>query len=105
MDPITLAAITGGFAAVKSAVSGVRSALESADDVGAIAGHLDRLFATHSAAKKRVRDARKNKNLKNNKWAKLLKLRIGGDDADETSLANVAAAKLAEKQKGNKLNH
>ena len=98
MDPITLAAITGGFAAVKSAVSGVRSALESADDVGAIAGHLDRLFATHSAAKKRVREARKNKNLKNNKFAKILKLRIGGDDSDETSLANVAAAKLAEKQ-------
>ena len=98
MDPITLAAITGGFAAVKSAVSGVRTALESADDVNAIAGHLDKLFTTHSAAKRRVKDARKNKNLKNNKWAKFLKLRIGGDDSDETSLANVAAAKLAEKQ-------
>jgi len=98
MDPITLAAITGGFAAVKSAVSGVRTALATADDVGAIAGHLDKLFTTHNAAKRRVKDARKNKNLKNNKWAKFLKLRIGGDDSDETSLANVAAAKLAEKQ-------
>ncbi len=44
MDPLTLAAVTGGFAAVKSAISGVRSALESADDVSSIATHIDMLF-------------------------------------------------------------
>ena len=97
MDPITLAAVTGGFAAVKSAISGVRSALESADDVGAIAGHIDTLFRTHGAAKKRIKEAEK-KGLPKNKWAKFIKLTLKNDDYDETSLANVAAAKLAEKQ-------
>ena len=97
MDPLTLAAITGGFAAVKTAVQGVRSALQTADDVGAIAGQIDRLFTTHSEASKRVQSAKKKK-LPNNKWAKLLKFRLKDDSDDETSLANVAAAKLAEKQ-------
>tara|TARA_Y100000004_G_scaffold174992_1_gene214190 strand:- start:144 stop:695 length:552 start_codon:yes stop_codon:yes gene_type:complete len=97
MDPLTLAAVTGGFAAVKSAISGVRSALESADDVGAIAGHIDTLFKTHGAAKKRIKEAEKKK-LPKNKWAKFVKLTLKSDDNDETSLANVAAAKLAEKQ-------
>ena len=41
MDPLTLAAITGGFAAVKSAVQGVRTALNTAEDVGAIAGQIE----------------------------------------------------------------
>ena len=97
MDPLTLAAITGGFAAVKTAVQGVRSALQTADDVGAIAGQIDKLFTTHSEAAKRVQSAKKNK-LPNNKWAKFLKFRLKDDSDDETSLANVAAAKLAEKQ-------
>ena len=67
MDPLTLAAITGGFAAVKSAVQGVRTALNTAEDVGAIAGQIDRLFKTHGEAKKRIVSASKNKNLPNNK--------------------------------------
>ena len=54
MDPLTLAAVTGGFSAVKAAISGVRGALESADDVSAIASHIDTLFKTHGAAKKRI---------------------------------------------------
>tara|TARA_Y100000593_G_scaffold86955_1_gene166616 strand:+ start:1356 stop:1922 length:567 start_codon:yes stop_codon:yes gene_type:complete len=98
MDPLTLAAVTGGFAAVKSAISGVRSALESADDVSAIAGHIDTLFKTQGAAKKRIESAAKNKELKNNKWAKFVKFKLKDDGDDETSLANVAAAKLAEIQ-------
>ena len=98
MDPITLAAVTGGFAAVKSAISGVRSALESADDVSSIAGHIDTLFRTHGAAKKRIKEAEK-KGLPKNKWAKFIKLTLKSDDNDETSLANVAAAKLAENSK------
>ena len=95
MDPITLAAVTGGFAAVKSAISGVRSALESADDVGAIASHIDTLFKTHGAAKKRIKEAQNKKPTP--AWQKLIKFRLGEDD-DETSLANITAAKLAEKQ-------
>ena len=98
MDPLTLAAITGGFAAVKSAVQGVRTALNTAEDVGAIAGQIDRLFKTHSEAKKRIDSAAKDKKLKNNKWAKFVKFRLKDDGDDETSLANVAAAKLAQKQ-------
>ena len=98
MDPLTLAAITGGFAAVKSAVQGVRTALNTAEDVGAIAGQIDRLFKTHSEAKKRIDSAAKDKKLKNNKWAKFVKFRLKDDSDDETSLANVAAAKLAQKQ-------
>lgn len=95
MDPITLAAVTGGFAAVKSAISGVRSALESADDVSAIAGHIDTLFRTHGAAKKRIKEAQQKKKL--TAWQKLIKFRLGESD-DETSLANITAAKLAQKQ-------
>lgn len=95
MDPLTLAAVTGGFAAVKSAISGVRSALESADDVSAIATHIDTLFKTHGAAKKRINEAQNKK--PPSAWQKLIKFRLGEDD-DETSLANIAAAKLAEKQ-------
>lgn len=98
MDPLTLAAITGGFAAVKSAVQGVRTALNTADDVGAIAGQIERLFKTHGEAKKRIVSASKNKNLPNNKWAKFVRFKLKDDGDDETSLANVAAAKLAEKQ-------
>ena len=98
MDPLTLAAITGGFAAVKSAVQGVRSALNTAEDVGAIAGQIDRLFKTHGEAKKRIQSASKDKTLKNNKWAKFVKFKLKDDGDDETSLANVAAAKLAQKQ-------
>tara|TARA_R100001082_G_C4347652_1_gene153042 strand:- start:160 stop:726 length:567 start_codon:yes stop_codon:yes gene_type:complete len=98
MDPLTLAAVTGGFAAVKSAVQGVRTALNTAEDVGAIAGQIDRLFKTHSEAKKRIASVSKDKKLKNNKWAKFVKFKLKDDSDDETSLANVAAAKLAEKQ-------
>ena len=95
MDPVTLAAVTGGFAAVKSAISGVRSALESADDVSAIASHIDTLFKTHGAAKKRIKEAQNKKPTP--AWQKLIKFRLG-EDNDETSLANITAAKLAEKQ-------
>lgn len=98
MDPLTLAAITGGFTAVKTAVQGVRSALNTAEDVGAIAGQIDRLFKTQSEAKKRIDSAAKDKKLKNNKWAKFVSFRLKDDGDDETSLANVAAAKLAQKQ-------
>ena len=96
MDPLTLAAVTGGFAAVKSAISGVRSALESADDVSAIATHIDTLFKTHGAAKRKIKEAQKKP--PPSKWSKLIKFRLGDGDDDETSLANITAAKLAEKQ-------
>lgn len=98
MDPITLAAVTGGFAAVKAAVEGVRTVINTTDDVSQIASHLNKVFTTHSEAKKRVKAAQSKKGLKNNKWAKFLKLRLGDNNDDETALANVAAAKLAEKQ-------
>ena len=96
MDPLTLAAVTGGFAAVKSAISGVRGALESANDVGAIASHIDTLFKTHSASKRRIKEAQNKP--PPSKWAKIIKFRLGDADDDETSLANITAAKLAEKQ-------
>ena len=98
MDPLTLAAITGGFAAVKTAVEGVRSVINTTEDVSQIANQLNKVFTTHSEAKKRVKAAQSKKGLKNNKWAKFLKLRLGDDSNDETALANVAAVKLAAKQ-------
>tara|TARA_Y100001963_G_scaffold124205_1_gene174837 strand:- start:2043 stop:2606 length:564 start_codon:yes stop_codon:yes gene_type:complete len=97
MDPITLAAITGGFAAVKTAVEGVRSVLSTTEDISQIASHIDNVFSTHREAKKRVNAAQNNK-LKGNKWAKFIKLTLKDDSDDETAIANVAAAKLAEKQ-------
>ena len=96
MDPLTLAAVTGGFAAVKSAISGVRSALESADDVGAIASHIDTLFKTHGAAKKRIKEAEKNK-LPKNKWAKFVKLTLKSDDNDENVLGQCSSGKISRK--------
>ena len=54
---MVVAEVLTGLALVKSAVSGIKSAINTANDVSAIAGHVDKLLQGRDEANKSKRDA------------------------------------------------
>jgi hypothetical protein len=91
MDPITIAA---GFALAKKSIEVCKSALETAEDVQGIAGHLDNLFHHKDKAEQHVRDA---KNKPQSAMQKAIANKTGGDDSD-TSISAIATEILEQKK-------
>jgi hypothetical protein len=54
---MVLAEVLTGLALVKSAVSGIKSAINTTNDISAIAGHVDKLLQGRDEANKAKRDA------------------------------------------------
>ena len=91
MDPVTIAA---GFALAKKSIEVCKSALETAEDVQGIAGHLDNLFHHKDKAEQHVRDA---KNKPQSAMQKAIANKTGGDDSD-TSISAVVSEVLEQKK-------
>jgi hypothetical protein len=91
MDPVTIAA---GFALAKKSIEICKSALETADDVQGIAGHLDNLFHHKDKAEQHVKDA---KNKPQSAMQKAIANKTGGDDSD-TSISAVVSEVLEQKK-------
>jgi hypothetical protein len=91
MDPVTIAA---GFALAKKSIEICKSALETAEDVQGIAGHLDNLFHQRDKALQHVEDAK-------NKPQSAMQAAIAsktGDDSSETSISAVVSEVLEQKK-------
>jgi hypothetical protein len=91
MDPVTIAA---GFALAKKSIEICKSALETADDVQGIAGHLDNLFHHKDKAEQHVKDA---KNKPQSAMQAAIASKTGGDDSD-TSISAVVSEVLEQKK-------
>ena len=91
MDPVTIAA---GFALAKKSIEICKSALETADDVQCIAGHLDNMFHHKDKAEQPAKDA---KNKPQSAMQKAIANKTGGDDSD-TSISAVVSEVLEQKK-------
>tara|TARA_R100000995_G_C3461250_1_gene113266 strand:+ start:451 stop:990 length:540 start_codon:yes stop_codon:yes gene_type:complete len=91
MDPVTIAA---GFALAKKSIELCKSALETAEDVQGIAGHLDNLFEQKDKAEQHVKDA---KNKPQSAMQKAIANKTDGDNSD-TSLSAITAEVLEQKK-------
>jgi hypothetical protein len=91
VDPITIAA---GFALAKKSIEVCKSALETAEDVQGIAGHLDNLFHHRDKAEQHVKDAQ---NKPQSAMQKAIANKTGGDDSD-TSISAVVSEVLEQKK-------
>ena len=86
--------VLAGIALVKSAVTGIKSVIESANDVSEIAHHLDDIFKGHEQSNKKIH----NKSKKGNQvWAKLLGNRFKDQDED-ISFSQITAEVIEQKQ-------
>ena len=91
MDPVTIAA---GFAIAKKSIELCKSALDTADDVSGIAGHLDNLFHHRDKALQHVEDA---KNKPQSTMQSAIANKTGGDSSD-TSISAVVSEVLEQKK-------
>ena len=91
MDPVTIAA---GFALAKKSIEICKSALETAEDVQGIAGHLDNLFHQRDKALQHVEDA---KNKPQSAMQIAIANKTGGDSSD-TSISAVVSEVLEQKK-------
>jgi alanyl-tRNA synthetase len=91
MDPVTIAA---GFALAKKSIELCKSALETAEDVQGIAGHLDNLFEQKDKAEQHVKDA---KNKPQSAMQKAIANKTDGDNSD-TSLSAITVEVLEQKK-------
>ena len=92
VDPFTIAA---GFAVARQSIKLCKKALESANDVGQIASHIDTLF--HSLEKKPVAPSKKKKKAFSKLRTTLTK-ETHEEVEDDTSLGAVAADVLEHKK-------
>jgi len=98
MDPITLAA---SYSAAKVAISACKNALETADDLSAIGGHLDAIFGANSDVNKNKKAVEKSHN------EKVIESRMGAKDGsvdDSTTLAGATRAQVAHEEHEEALN-
>lgn len=98
MDPVTLAA---SYSAAKVAISACKSAIETADDLSAIGGHLDAIFNSNSEVTKNKKAIEKSHN------EKVVESRLGKQDGsvdDETSLAGATRAQVQHEEHEEALN-
>ena len=85
--------ILAGIALVKSAVSGVKSMIDTAKDVNEISHHLDDLFKGHEQVKKK--QAKKG----NKEWNIYLSGKFKDDEEEiGTSMSDVTAEVIEQKQ-------
>ena len=95
---MTLAA---SYSAAKVAISACKSALETADDLSAIGGHLDAIFNSNSEVNKNKKAIERSHN------EKVVESRLGKQDGsvdDETTLAGATRAQVAHEEHEEVLN-
>ena len=92
-----VAEILAGIALAKSAVSGIKSMLDTANDVNDIAHHIDNLFKSRDQVK---RDINKNKNAKKpkSKMRAMFNKKMNEDEDDDLSVGAVATMVLEQKK-------
>ena len=91
-----VAEILAGIALAKSAVSGIKSMLDTANDVNDIAHHIDNLFKSRDQVK---RDIHKNQNKKpKSKMRAMFNKKMNEDEDDDLSVGAVATMVLEQKK-------
>ena len=91
-----VAEILAGLALAKSAVSGIKSMIDTANDVGDIAHHIDNLFKSRDQVK---RDIHKNQNKKpKSKLRAMFNRTMKEDEDDDLSVGAVATMVLEQKK-------
>jgi len=91
-----VAEILAGIALAKSAVSGIKSMIDTANDVSDIAHHIDDLFKSRDQVK---RDIHKNQNKKpKSKMRAMFNRKMHEDEEDELSVGAVATMVLEQKK-------
>lgn len=98
MDPLTLAA---SYATAKTAIAACKSALETADDLSQIGGHLDAIFGANSEVKRNKKAVERSHN------EKVVENRLGEQDGsvdDPTTLAGAMREQVAHEEHEEALN-
>ena len=92
-----VAEILAGIALAKSAVSGIKSMIDTANDVNDIAHHIDNLFKSRDQVK---RDINKNQNAKKpkSKMRSMFNRKMKEDEDDDLSVGAVASMVLEQKK-------
>ena len=92
-----VAEILAGIALAKSAVSGIKSMIDTANDVNDIAHHIDNLFKSRDQVK---RDIHKNQNVKKpqSKMRAMFNRTMKEDEDDDLSVGAVATMVLEQKK-------
>ena len=89
-----VAEILAGIALAKSAVSGIKSAIETAKDVNDVAHHLDDLLTGYDQSKRKTQ---KKKPKGNKAWTRYLGSKLKDQD-DDISLSQITSEVIEQKQ-------
>jgi len=93
-----VAEILAGIALAKSAVSGIKGAINTAKDVNEIAHHLDDLFKGYDQSRRATSEQKKKQEQKGNKeWRNYLGKKLHDEDED-VSLSAITAEVIEQKQ-------
>ncbi len=92
-----VAEILAGIALAKSAVSGIKSMIDTANDVNDIAHHIDNLFKSRDQVKRDIAKNKKSKKPKS-KMRSMFTKTMGEDEDDDLSVGAVATMVLEQKK-------
>tara|TARA_R100001594_G_scaffold33615_1_gene62354 strand:+ start:506 stop:1072 length:567 start_codon:yes stop_codon:yes gene_type:complete len=97
MEPITtIGAAVVAYRSAKTIIANVKDVIETTEDIGEIAGHLNKIFHLKDAAEHQHEKETEKK--EPTKLQRILRQRTGDDSESETTLANVAATELAKRE-------
>ena len=88
-----------GIQLVKSAVSGIKEVIHTCQDIHEISHHIDNVFSGQEHIDKKI--AAKKKRAKSGiagKWQTFIGSKIGGEEGDGTSIQEIAAEIIEQKQ-------
>ena len=86
-----------GYQLVKASISGIKSVIQTCDDVSQIAHHIDNVFSGEEHVNKKI--AAKKKQVQKGKWHSFISQRLRSeDDGDGTSIQEIAQEIIEKKQ-------
>ena len=86
-----------GYQLVKASISGIKSVIQTCDDVSQIAHHIDNVFSGEEHVNKKI--AAKKKAAQKGKWHSFISHRLRSeDDGDGTSIQEIAQEIIEKKQ-------
>mgnify|MGYP006216578503 FL=1 len=92
-----VAEILAGIALAKTAVSGIKSAIDTAKDVNDIAHFVDDLFKGYDQSRHAARKAQEKAKKGDKKWRDFLSKKLKDQD-DEVSMSDTIAEVIEQKQ-------
>ena len=88
-----------GIQLVKASVSGIKEVINTCQDISELSHHIDNVFSGQDHVEKKIADKKKKaKSGIGGKWQTFIGARLGGEEGDGTSIQEIAAEIIEQKQ-------